>query len=133
MMILSNIKNRLLRMLLSALLSVCKPWGGPLLAIKNKVDTVVETVECVAEVVELVAEEVEMVADEVVDSLPEGTMLKETVCSIEAIAKETAEDARKVEEFIQKVEDMEEEVIESLIKPFIDQVEKVVEGAIEAE
>ncbi|XVF61554.1 hypothetical protein PTKIN_Ptkin08bG0139200 [Pterospermum kingtungense] len=120
-------KSWMLGMLLSAVLSFWRHKWGPLLAIKKKVDTVVESVECVVEVVEKVAEEVEKVADEVADALPENGKLKEAVCLIETVAKETAKDARIAEELIQKVEDVEKEVMESLIEPVKHQEDKLTE------
>ncbi|XP_022741093.1 uncharacterized protein LOC111292784 [Durio zibethinus] len=120
-------KSWILGILLSAVLSFWKHKWGPLLAMKEKVDRVVETAELVVEVVEKVAEEVEKVADEVADTLPKNGKLKEAVSFIETIAKETAKDARLAEELIQKVEDVEKEVIESLIEPVKGQVDKVVE------
>ncbi|PON41438.1 hypothetical protein PanWU01x14_289610 [Parasponia andersonii] len=84
-------------------------WG-PLLAFKNKVDSVVDSVEAVAEVVEKVAEKVEDIADDIADKLPENGKLKDAVLLIEKIAKETAKDAHLVDEFIEKVEGVEEKV-----------------------
>ncbi|XVE86830.1 hypothetical protein DITRI_Ditri18aG0066400 [Diplodiscus trichospermus] len=120
-------KSWMLGLLFSAMLSFWKHKWGPLLAIKRKVDTVVENVESVVEVVEKVAEEVEKVADEVADTLPDNGKLKEAVSFIETVAKETAKDAHMVEEFIQKVEDVEKVVTESLIEPVKDQEDKLVE------
>lgn len=71
--------------------------------VEKVLETVVETFECVVEVVEKVAEEVEKLADEVADALPENGKLKEAVCWIEKVAKETAKDARIAEELIKSM------------------------------
>ncbi|KAF8404662.1 hypothetical protein HHK36_009550 [Tetracentron sinense] len=102
------------------ILPFLKHKWGPLLALKNKVDTVVDRVESVVDVVEMVAEKVEKIADEVADKLPEGGKLKDTVSFVEIIAKEAAKDANLAEEFIHKVEEVEKE-LESLVEPVMDQ------------
>ncbi|XP_075633149.1 uncharacterized protein LOC142605606 isoform X1 [Castanea sativa] len=96
---------------------------GPLLKLKQEVDTVVETAEEVVEVVEKVAEEVDKVAEEISEHLPEGGKLRVAVKIIEKVAEKTAKDAQLVEDAIDKVEALEKDV-ESLIDPVIDQAKK---------
>ncbi|KAM4129323.1 hypothetical protein ACJW30_01G013700 [Castanea mollissima] len=76
---------------------------GPLLKLKQEVDTVVDTVEDVAEVIEKAAEEVEIVAEEIAEHLPAGGKLKVIATFIENVAKTTDKDARLVEDVIDKV------------------------------
>ncbi|XP_040967838.1 uncharacterized protein [Gossypium hirsutum] len=98
-----------------------KPWIlGFLMSIilpfwREEAETVIETVETVTDIVEKVAEQVEQVADKVGDSLPEGK-LKDALEIVEDMAEGTVNDARIVGEFIDKVDQVEEE-LESLIKP----------------
>ncbi|KAK7852843.1 uncharacterized protein LOC111984981 [Quercus suber] len=95
---------------------------GPLLKLKQEVDTVVDTAEDVAEVVEKVAEEVEIVAEEIAEHLPAGGKLKVVATFIENVAETTAKDARLVEDVIDKVRAMEKDA-ESFIA-VIDQAKK---------
>ncbi|PPS11622.1 hypothetical protein GOBAR_AA09046 [Gossypium barbadense] len=90
-----------------------KPWILGFLM--KEAETVIETVETVTDIVEKVAEQVEQVADKVGDSLPEGK-LKDALEIVEDMAEGTVNDARIVGEFIDKVDQVEEE-LESLIKP----------------
>ncbi|XP_015890732.2 uncharacterized protein LOC107425276 [Ziziphus jujuba] len=106
-------RNWTLGILLSILLPSFRHKWGPYLLLKSQVDMAVETAETVAEVVEDIAEVVEKVADEVADRLPENGKVKDAVESIEHFAEEVAEDAKIAQEFIHKVEEVEEK-IESL-------------------
>ncbi|KAK8642748.1 hypothetical protein V6N13_012081 [Hibiscus sabdariffa] len=110
--------------ILGILMSIILPmWRGdwrPLLKLKlEQAETVIDTAEAVTDIVENVAEQVEKVADEIGDSLPEGK-LKDALEIVEDIADETADDARIAGEFIDKVEDMVDQVeekVESSMKP----------------
>ncbi|GAV83247.1 hypothetical protein CFOL_v3_26695 [Cephalotus follicularis] len=106
----------ILGMLLSVVFPFWRSKWGPLLKLKNEIETAVETAEHVTEIVEKVAEEVEKVAEEVADKLPEGGELKGVVKFVENVAKETDKDAHLAEEVIEKVEEIEKEV-ESLVEP----------------
>ncbi|CAK9159138.1 unnamed protein product [Ilex paraguariensis] len=99
----------LLGMVLSIVLPFWRQGLTPLQALRNKVDTIVETAELVVDVVEKAAEEVEKIADEVADKLPEGG-LKAAAVLIGDIAEETAKDARIADDLIDKVEEVQEEV-----------------------
>ncbi|KAK9110758.1 hypothetical protein Sjap_018818 [Stephania japonica] len=113
-------KNWILGTLLSLILPFWKHKWAPLLAIKNEVDKVIGTIDVVTEVVEKVAEGVEKAAEEVAQRLPEGGKLQEAVLVVEKIAKKVHEDAHATDEFIHKVEDVE------------DDIEKGVETIVEA-
>ncbi|XP_010681223.3 uncharacterized protein LOC104896204 [Beta vulgaris subsp. vulgaris] len=91
-----------------------KKWSG-LLAMKNEVDTVVQTVEMVVETVEKVAEGVAHVADEVANQLPEGGKLQNIVCHVANMAEETAKDAHLVDQLIEKVENIEKGVVSAFV------------------
>ncbi|XP_030949889.1 uncharacterized protein LOC115973788 isoform X2 [Quercus lobata] len=116
-------KHWIVGLIVSAILPLFGIKFGPLLKLKQEVDTVVEAAEEVAEVVEKVAEEVDKVAEEISEHLPEGGKLRVAVKIIEKVAEKTAKDAQLVEDVIDKVEEVEKDV-ESLIDPVIDQAKK---------
>lgn len=62
-----------------------------------------EKIEEMAEAVEKVGEDVEKVAEEIEEKLPDGGKLKSAVTLVENVAKETVNDADKLEELIDKV------------------------------
>ncbi|KAF8406058.1 hypothetical protein HHK36_008138 [Tetracentron sinense] len=126
----SSWKNWILGALFSIVLPFLKHKWGPLLALKNEVDMVVDTVERVAEIVEKVAEGVEKVADEVADNLPEGGKLHDALRIVENLAQETAEGAQRAGDLIDKVEAMEDK-LESLVESVTDR-ENVVAAKEEA-
>ncbi|KAE8666786.1 hypothetical protein F3Y22_tig00112491pilonHSYRG00280 [Hibiscus syriacus] len=108
--------------ILGILMSIILPmWRGnwrPLLKLKQEAETIIDTVEAVADIVEKVAEQVENVTDELGDLLPEGK-LKDALETVEDLADATADSARIAGDFIDKVEDMVdqmEEKVESLTK-----------------
>ncbi|OVA09276.1 hypothetical protein BVC80_8359g3 [Macleaya cordata] len=109
--------------ILGTLLSIFIPFWKcnwiPILKIKRDMETVMDTIDAVTEVVEKVAEGVEKVADEVAGHLPEGSQLRETVCAVENIAKHVAEDAHAADEFIHKMEELQEEA-EKEVETFMD-------------
>ncbi|KAK3042949.1 hypothetical protein RJ639_001025 [Escallonia herrerae] len=114
----TRMKGWILGMLLSMVIPLCRHKLNPFLALKNKVDSVVETAEIVLDVVEKVADEVLEVADGFGDKLPEGGKLKGAVDLVENIAREIAKDAHLAGNLIDKVEEAEKEV-ESLVEPVI--------------
>ncbi|KAL4309611.1 hypothetical protein GQ457_01G027510 [Hibiscus cannabinus] len=105
---------------LGILLSIALPFwrskSGPLLKLKDEVETVIDKVEAVTDyaeklaeqveevtgVAEKVSEEMEKVADEIGNHLPEGR-LKDALEIVEHTAQNTAEGARFTGEFINKV------------------------------
>lgn len=80
-----------------------------LLTLTREVDMAAETVEKIADAVEKVAEEVDEAAENIAESLPEGG-LKKFVNLVEDIAEETAKDAEKVEEWMDKVEEIDDKL-----------------------
>ncbi|KAK4740873.1 hypothetical protein SAY87_024461 [Trapa incisa] len=100
----------ILGVVVSVVLPFTKSKWGPLLKLKNEVEAIVEMAEEATEVVEKVAEGVEKVAEDVAELLPEGGKLRSTVEFVEHVAEVTAKDARMVEGFIEKVEELEKEV-----------------------
>ncbi|KAF2299731.1 hypothetical protein GH714_002908 [Hevea brasiliensis] len=96
-------KMWILGMIITVIIPFWRNKWWPLLKLKDRVESVVETAEHVTEIVEKVAEEVEKVSEEVADHLPEGGKLKESVTFVENVAKETAKDAHLALEVIEKV------------------------------
>ncbi|CAA2954478.1 Hypothetical predicted protein [Olea europaea subsp. europaea] len=80
-----------------------------LLTLTRDVDVAAETVEKIADSVEKVAEEVDKVAEDIEEALPEGG-LKNVVNLVEDLAEETAKDAQKVEDLMDKVEELDDKV-----------------------
>ncbi|XP_056693883.1 uncharacterized protein [Spinacia oleracea] len=95
--------NWLVGVILSIVLPFASRKWSRILAIKNEIDTVVETVETVVETVETVAKEVAHVAEEMAHQLPEGGKLQNIVCSVANVAEETAKDAHLIDQLIEKV------------------------------
>ncbi|KAL0393410.1 UNVERIFIED_CONTAM: hypothetical protein Slati_4307200, partial [Sesamum latifolium] len=72
-----------------------------LLTLTKEVDMAAQTVEKIADVVGKVADEVDKAAEEIAEALPEGG-LKQVVHFVEDLAEETAKDAQKVEDLMDK-------------------------------
>ncbi|KAF4366745.1 hypothetical protein F8388_020107 [Cannabis sativa] len=106
----NSFQGWVLGLVISLILPFYRNKWGPLLSIKRKVDMAVNTVEAVAEAVEKVAEKVEDIADDIADNLPDNGKLKDAVLFIEKVAHETAKDAHLLDDFIEKVEELEEKV-----------------------
>ncbi|KAI3942223.1 hypothetical protein MKW92_029049 [Papaver armeniacum] len=95
----SNWKGWILGAFLSIILPLLR-HKSPFLTLKSKVDMVVGTIDTVAEVIEMVAEGVEKVADQVADQLPE--------------AHEAAKDAHLADQFLDKIVEVEEGLLEKI-------------------
>ncbi|CAA2962987.1 Hypothetical predicted protein [Olea europaea subsp. europaea] len=80
-----------------------------LLTLTKEVDLAAQTVEKIADAVEKVAEEVDKAAENIAESLPEGA-LKNVVNLVEDLAEETAKDAQKVEDLMDKIEEIDDKV-----------------------
>ncbi|KAL2483170.1 uncharacterized protein Fot_44618 [Forsythia ovata] len=80
-----------------------------LLSLTKEVDLAAETVEKIADAVEKVAEEVDKAAENIAEALPEGG-LKKVVNLVEDLAEETAKDAQKVEDLMDKIEELDDKV-----------------------
>ncbi|KDP41430.1 hypothetical protein JCGZ_15837 [Jatropha curcas] len=117
-------KMWILGMLITVVLPVWRNKWWPLLTLKDRVESVVETAEDVTDIVEKVAEKIEKVAEEVADHLPEGGKLKDAVTVVENVAKETAKDAHLVHQVIDNMQEVEKEV-ESSIETVIDQANEI--------
>ncbi|KVH98517.1 hypothetical protein Ccrd_023258 [Cynara cardunculus var. scolymus] len=85
----------------------CRKWNQ-ILKIKDGVDTVIEETEKIADCVEEVAETVDKVAKDVADHLPEGGQWRNAAVFVEGVAEEIAREAHLVEDFLDKVEEVEE-------------------------
>ncbi|XP_058087558.1 uncharacterized protein LOC131234648 [Magnolia sinica] len=96
------------------------------------VDDVVEAVEDVVEVVEDVAEAVEKASSDMADNLSNGGMLRDAVLWVENASKELREDAQEALEFIDKVDDLTEEV-EKKVDALFDSLKEDEGEAIEKE
>ncbi|CAI9778053.1 unnamed protein product [Fraxinus pennsylvanica] len=112
-------RNKRTSWILGILLTIVLPFGtnnrGPVLKLKDEVDTAVETIEHITEVVEKVAEVVDKVAEDIADDLPEGGRFRKAVDFIENVAEETAKDAHLLGDIIHKVQGFEEDV-ESIVE-----------------
>ncbi|KAJ0085334.1 hypothetical protein Patl1_08586 [Pistacia atlantica] len=115
-------KMWLLGIAISTILPFWTNKWGPFKIFEKRLEAVVETVEDVAEFVEKVAEEVEKVAEDISDDMPAGK-LKDVVDCIEKVAETTAKDAHLVDEFIDKVQDVEKQV-ETAIDEAIDEADE---------
>ncbi|XP_007018690.2 PREDICTED: uncharacterized protein LOC18592098 [Theobroma cacao] len=96
--------------IVSVLLSFTTSKWGPLLKLKNEADNMMEAAEHITDVVEEVAEKVEKIADEVGDQLPDGGKLQATLQLVEDLAEETAKNARRAGDLIDKVQEMEDKM-----------------------
>ncbi|XP_028797101.1 uncharacterized protein LOC114752526 [Neltuma alba] len=83
-------------------------WG-PLLKLKDKVETTIERAEEVSDVVEEVAEKVEEVAEAASKHLPEGK-LQDAAEFVEEVAEKIDEEAHLAGDVLEKVEEMGKEV-----------------------
>ncbi|CAA0831819.1 Unknown protein [Striga hermonthica] len=120
----SILKKWLLGVLLSVILPAAGHKGGFLLGLKVKIDQAMETVENVTEVVEDIAEEAEKIAEEVEEKLPDDSKLKETLDSFEDLTRMAAKEAKRAQEIVHQVKEVEEEIEEALIKAHKDQPPK---------
>ncbi|KAL5558914.1 hypothetical protein UlMin_035125 [Ulmus minor] len=83
-------------------------WG-PLLKLKEEVDTAMETADKLADVVEDVAVEVEKIADKIGDQLPEGK-LRKAANFVEDLAEKTIETSNRIDDALDKIEALEDKL-----------------------
>ncbi|XP_054796558.1 uncharacterized protein LOC129301953 isoform X2 [Prosopis cineraria] len=95
--------------IVTVLLSFSKGKWGPLLKLKEKVETTLEEMEKISDVVEEVAEKVEEVAEAAAEHLPEGK-LQDVAELIENLAEQIDKDAHLAGDVLDKVEEMVKEV-----------------------
>ncbi|KAL3504796.1 hypothetical protein ACH5RR_034637 [Cinchona calisaya] len=106
-------------------------WG-PLLKIKNEIDTAVQTVEDVVDAVEKVAEQVEKVAEGIADDLPAGK-LKDAVTFLENVADQIDHTTEAVGDVIDKVQEAEENVETAVESALAEKKETVVIDEVKEE
>ncbi|XP_011097529.1 uncharacterized protein LOC105176430 [Sesamum indicum] len=117
-------KKWLLGVLFTVILPAVGHKGGLLLGLKGKIDQAIETVEHVTEVVEEIAEEAEKIVEEVEEKLPGDSKLKEALESFDDLAKMAVKEAKKAEDLVHKVKDVEEEIEDALLKAGKDEAKK---------
>ncbi|CAK9182390.1 unnamed protein product [Ilex paraguariensis] len=93
---------------------VARKWKL-LLRLKQGFEMVAHTAEEVAEVVEKVAQQVDDVAENVADHLPDGA-LKKAVTVVENVAEKTARNAHYADKIIEKVDEVVEKKLDSMIE-----------------
>ncbi|WOG98882.1 hypothetical protein DCAR_0418228 [Daucus carota subsp. sativus] len=76
---------------------------------KKKIESAVQTVEDMVEAVEEIAEKVDKFTENIADDLPEGK-LKETLEKIENVAERVAQDADRLDDMIDKVQEAEDKL-----------------------
>ncbi|XP_042016048.1 uncharacterized protein LOC121764020 [Salvia splendens] len=109
-------KKWLWGVLLTVILPAAGHKGGLLIGLKGKIDQAINTVEHVTEMVEEMAEEAEKIVEEVEEKLPGDSKLKKALESFENLAKVAVKEAKKAEDIIHKVKDVEEEIEGVLMK-----------------
>ncbi|XP_028757395.1 uncharacterized protein LOC114716550 [Neltuma alba] len=102
-------KVHILGTIVAMLLSFSKGKWGPLLILKEKVETTIEELEQISDVVEEVADKVEEVAEAAAKHLPEGK-LQDAAEFIDKLAEEIEKNAHLAGDLLEKVEDMGDEV-----------------------
>ncbi|XP_059637689.1 uncharacterized protein LOC132279669 [Cornus florida] len=120
----NSLKHWIVGILISAIVPFFGFKWGPLFKLRNEIEDAVETADRVTEAIENIAEQVEKVADEIGDELPEGGKLQKAFANVENMAGKAAKDAHLVEQFIDKIEAMEEKV-DSFIEPVIDEASEI--------
>ncbi|KAG5063945.1 hypothetical protein GLYMA_02G210300v4 [Glycine max] len=96
------------------LVSFTRGKWGPLLQLKEKVETTIDEAQRVVDIIEDVAEGVDKVAEEAVKHLPDGKF-RDAVEFVEKVAEDIDKRAERAEDALEKVENMEKE-FESFIE-----------------
>ncbi|XP_016167598.2 uncharacterized protein LOC107610044 [Arachis ipaensis] len=109
-----NMKLWVVGTIFTIVMSFSKGKWGPLLLLKEKVETTIEEAERIADVIEEVAERVDKAAEEVVKIIPEGK-LRDAVEFVEKVAENVDKIAENAGDTLEKVDDMEDE-LDSLLK-----------------
>ncbi|KAL2317676.1 hypothetical protein Fmac_031552 [Flemingia macrophylla] len=102
-------KTWILGTIFTILLSFTRGKWGPLLQLKEKVETTIDEAERVVDIIEDVAEKVDKVAEEAVKHLPEGK-LREVAEFVEKVAEDVDKHAEQAEEALEKVENVEKDL-----------------------
>ncbi|KAF9610819.1 hypothetical protein IFM89_025060 [Coptis chinensis] len=108
--------NWMLLTIIPMILPFFKSKWGPLLALKNKFDSTLQTIECVSEIIEEVAVKVDKIADDITDDLPDGSKLKQAIERIDEVAEGLIKGADLTQELLDKVDDVGDKVEEMLEK-----------------
>ncbi|ESW13214.1 hypothetical protein PHAVU_008G177300 [Phaseolus vulgaris] len=90
------------------LASLLRGKWGPLLQLKEKVETTIHEAEQVVDIIEDVAEKVDKVAEEALKHLPEGK-IHDAVEFVEKVAEDVEKRAQRAEDALEKVENVEKE------------------------
>ncbi|KAJ9545692.1 hypothetical protein OSB04_025399 [Centaurea solstitialis] len=109
-----SMRNWIVGIVLTFVLPFITHKWGPLLVLKNKVDTMVNTAEYIMETIEDVAERVDKVIDNITDELPESSQLRKSMEAIDGLVEGLAKSAHIANDIIDKVEEVEDK-LESLI------------------
>ncbi|KAL7131597.1 hypothetical protein ABFS83_12G014400 [Erythranthe nasuta] len=120
----SSWKKWLMGILFTLILPAAGHKGGLLLGLKGKIDQAIETVEHVTEVVEEMAEKADQIMEEVEAKLPGDSKLKEALDSFEDLAKMAVKEAKKAEDLVHKVKEVEAEIDNALLNCGKDQEQK---------
>ncbi|KAI9106493.1 hypothetical protein K1719_022021 [Acacia pycnantha] len=107
-------KFRIFATIVTIFLSFFKGKWGPLLLLKEKVETAIEELEEISEVVEEVADAVEELAETAAKNLPEGK-LHDAAEFIDKLAQEVEKDAHIAGHLLEKVEETLERKVDSFI------------------
>ncbi|KAL4556465.1 hypothetical protein LXL04_039119 [Taraxacum kok-saghyz] len=126
-----SMKSWVLGIVLTFVLPFITHKWGPLIALKNKVDTAVNMAENIVEVIEDVAGKVDKVIDNITDDLPVDSKLRKELEAIDGIVEGLAKSAHIVNDIIEKVEEAEDK-LESLILSEANE-EKVSKQVVEKE
>ncbi|GJW40415.1 hypothetical protein Tco_0302760 [Tanacetum coccineum] len=117
-------KNWVMGILMTFIIPLVTTKGGPIKALLQKVDQLVDTAEHISDVVEAVADKVDKVVEELEDDLPESSQLRKTLDYIENIAERVEKDAHAAGDFIDKVQEMEDK-LEDIMEPMLEEANEV--------
>ncbi|PWA67974.1 hypothetical protein CTI12_AA313330 [Artemisia annua] len=109
-----SMRNWVVGIVLTFVLPFFTHKWGPLLLLKNKVDTAVNTVEYVVETIESVATKFDNVIDSITDDLPEDSKLRKSMVAFDELVEGVAKGAHIANDIIDKVEEVEDK-LESMI------------------
>ncbi|KMZ67716.1 hypothetical protein ZOSMA_25G01050 [Zostera marina] len=105
---------------LVSIISYVIPLYNTALRVEGEIEDVVEVF---AEDVEKVAVLVDKVATKIADVLPEDSIIENDFVMVEYISEEFIKESEKVEQFINKVDDIKEK-IENKVEPYIEKWEE---------
>ncbi|KVI06829.1 uncharacterized protein LOC112509920 [Cynara cardunculus var. scolymus] len=126
-----SMRNWIVGIVLTFVLPFITHKWGPLIVLKNKVDTVVDTAEYIMETIEDVAERVDKVIDNITDELPENSRLRKTMEAVDGVVEGLAKSAHLANDIIDKVEEVEDKLESLIIQEEVkekEEVSKQVEG-----